>query len=171
MSGWRKLATGFGFLVALAGAGCDKSPEFRAPVVPQGRIGYNEGPIRTHGLYSCSAVILDYQEKVLLAHATSGTDRDSSGRPGVRVGNVVDKMVLEAKKRGFDLENSFAIINAGGKESLELIKRDFRDYGIKVRGANTELSPRTGYHPLRSFPRQRTVFYDPKSNLTSVHLD
>ncbi len=111
----------------------------------------------------CSAVILDSRNEALFAHAKPGSEPDAwESLETVCVGNVVDKMVAEARTRGFDLRKSFAIVNAGSKNSQDSIAADFENYGVEVRYTSTLFAPEG-----KDF-RGRMVSYDPKANSLEI---
>ena len=95
--------------------------------VEWGKIWYNRGPLESKGFHYCNAVILDYGDSAFLAHAFPDFYHK------VCSVTVVDELVRESRKRGFSPENAEAILNIGHKDDLEIIKRDLRKYGIRIR--------------------------------------
>lgn len=122
--------------------------------VLEGKISYNRGPIQSDGFYWCSAVILDYENKAIYTHDLAHFSGNKT--------DVVNKIVKEANKRGFELDKSFAIINAGRPCDLESISNDFKEYGIEIRCANTTYTSADG------MTGPRKVRYDPKENKLEI---
>ncbi len=104
-------------------------------LVRTGRIGYNKGPIESRNFMDCSAVILDYNNEALFAHAIPEHSLDLRDFSAVGAYDVVDTLVKEAKIKGFDLSETIAHINAGDKELLDSILNDLQKYKIKVETA------------------------------------
>ena len=133
--------------------------------VETGHIGYSKSQIKTRDLDLCSAVILDFGDSVLLAHALPTKNNiEYEGVSYVTIGNVVDKLVQESRSRGLDYTTGEAIINAGNEESLEYLKAEISERGMQVLEANTEKAPNPNYayNPLR------TVHFDPRSNKLKI---
>ncbi|MBW2992037.1 hypothetical protein KY345_02350 [Candidatus Woesearchaeota archaeon] len=130
------------------------SPVLRKPVeVEIGYIKYNKGPIVSNNFFRCSAVILDYNNEAVFAHAMPKTGY-------VKVDNVVDLAVREAKRRDFDLRKTKAFVNTWNDEYKERILRDLKRYGIRVEEAKAEYYG----HDLK-----KDMIYNPRKD--SLHIE
>ncbi len=132
-----------------------------APVyVSTGTIRYSQGkPITSQGFYRCSAVILYENNRALYAHTIPG---DLASEANVCIGNVVEKILNKAQQRGFKLEQSFAVINAGSEVWLAKIETDFKKHNIPVRYASTL------YQQEAENRLSRKVSYDPQKNKLEI---
>lgn len=93
-------------------------------------IGYSDGKqIESSGFYWCSAVVLDSGNKAIYAHCRPTEERET-----------IQKMIELAKKQKMDLSNSFAVINAGLKSSMNIFSNGFAENGIEVKLANMEFA-------------------------------
>src|SRR3989344_3187381 len=131
--------------------------------VKPGQIGYvTNGIVRSEGFVNCSAVIFDYKDSALMAHALPVTSRgewlDEFGNNNSTVGNVVSSLIKEAGKRNIDYRACVALVNAGSDEALNLIAKDLDNAGI-LRGETT-----TEYAPTKENKITRTVNYNSKSD-------
>ena len=110
--------------------------------------------MESKGFHYCNAVILDYGDSAFLAHAFPDFYHK------VCSVTVVDELVRESRKRGFSPENAEAILNIGHKDDLEIIKRDLRKYGIRIREAAID--------EPRDIESSRDIRFDPSSDSTRV---
>lgn len=103
-----------------------------------GQIGYSSQNIKSNGFTTCSAVILDFGNDGLMAHAYPSEDIPKSYSYSwendgfVSADTVVDGLIAEAHGRGLSLDRAVAIVNAGTLESLEQITSDFKHNQIPV---------------------------------------
>ncbi|MBI4163317.1 MAG: hypothetical protein HY512_00525 [Candidatus Aenigmarchaeota archaeon] len=107
---------------------------------------------------SCSAVILDYGDEALLAHSFNG-EYGPTNFNQICTGNVVDRLVEEARIHGFYLRMSKATINAGWEPDLREIISGLEKHGISIQEARyTEFVAGL----------ERDVYYDPESDLLRI---
>src|SRR3989338_3636950 len=146
-----------GFTAALVGA-IFSVYELCSPLlpkeVPPSSIGYvQHNTITSRGFFCCSAVIVDYNDKAVMAHALpewlAYHDDDF-----VNTDNVVDKVVKELHRRNMPLDECSAIVDAGESKSLQTIVNDLHEYRIEIR----QQSLADNSHP--SF-RRRDISYNP----------
>lgn len=142
-----------------------QSFKYELPDVPEGTIAHIQGPSQARGFYECSAVILDYGNEALFAHATSGLETYGGPRENpreVNVGNVIPRMLQEAQRTGLDNRPCFAVVNAGSPESLERITSDLISNGIQIKSSNMNFAPTSNSR------QPRTILYDPANDLLDV---
>ncbi len=129
--------------------------------VSEGRIEYNKGPLISHGFYGCSAVILDFGEEALMAHAyPQRAYGRSKHRESDLVGydTVVTELVEDARRRGLDLKHARAFVNFGEDSSRKKIMSDLFLRGIYVA------------HEEFNREKDRVIHYDPKHDSMTVYL-
>lgn len=98
--------------------------------VAEKHTGYSGGKqIESSGFYWCSAVVLDSGDKAIYAHCRPTEETET-----------IKKMIELAKKQNMDLSNSFAVINAGLKSSMNIFSNGFAEKGIEVKLANMEFA-------------------------------
>lgn len=130
--------------------------------VPPGDIGTTNGKeIVSRHFYSCSAVVLDEDNKAVMAHALEADTPYTT--PGfVYAGNVVDKLLglhyLPSP------EHSAAHIYAGDQKSLDIIVRGFQEHHIRI--ASAELAEHD-----KKIVRMFTVRYNPVNDALNVELE
>lgn len=136
-------------------------PNLECKTVAMGRIGFNQGPIRSNYVSWCTTVILDYGGTAFLAHALPG-ESDNQDYPGlINVNNVVMYLVRESRKRGFDPRSSEAIINTSTQEYLEVITNDLVERGIPIRITIKEGGPSRNIIYLPTLNRMEIEFNKP----------
>lgn len=125
-----------------------------------GSLGFRENaPLVSEGFAVCSAVILDYENKAVFAHALPSGVRSPQGGP-INADNVVEYLCLEVSKHGIKPEDTRAFIDAGSQEDIEIIKRGLERRGIKIEEAIVD--PATCFN-------LKTISYDPVSNKMSAY--
>jgi ribosome-associated translation inhibitor RaiA len=127
--------------------------------VGPGEICYNRGPLESMGFIDCSAVILDFGNSALMAHAYKNPSKYNF----VSTDDVVDKMLDEANKKNLKADGCEAIVDAGCDEALVKITKELRKHGIKVRIADTRGAPRDEFSI-----RYRDVRYDPLTERVTI---
>ncbi|MEK6859214.1 MAG: hypothetical protein AABX54_00215 [Nanoarchaeota archaeon] len=131
-----------------------------------GKMEYAHGPLISHDLTNCSAVILDFGEDALMAHALPVQSYDyytlegstystssSSDRHFIGYNTCIDELVDEVQRRNLDIKNSEAIISFGRDFPKEQILNKLSQKGIKIKELHYSDS-------LKS----RSVIYSPKLN-------
>lgn len=122
--------------------------------IDMGSIKYITSPAKSLDFFSCTGVILDYQNKAVFAHATPWyiynremikrkalnpssdyLDTDEVGVDYLETNgaNVVKKLIRESERRGLDPKEGKAIVIAGEKEELEEILSNLHAEGISVK--------------------------------------
>lgn len=135
-------------LVAVYSFGITSSSKF----VPEGRIGYSRGKqIESSGFYWCSAVVLDSRDEAIYAHSKPSEET-----------RTVEKVMNYAREHNIDLSDSFVVINAGTKDSLEKLSCGFSDKGIEIRLSNMDFCQEENNR------NPRKVSYSPRGNLLKI---
>lgn len=124
---------------------CGSIPESRNIItVPVGEIRASTGPDFYSSKFAfCSAVVLDYGDEALFAHATPESPLGAS-TISIDTTKVVNSLVKRMITNQIQPSNPKAYINAGSQKALDLISKELTNYGIEVAVANTELAPPSG---------------------------
>ncbi len=119
--------------------------------------------LKSQRFLDCSAVILDYENSAVMAHAFPGNFNSRSGFYGhLNANNVVQNLSEALLKKGIKPKDSEAIINAGSQRDLDTILLNLKERGIKVR----ESSVARPTNPIKE--RERDIIYNPVSNELKV---
>jgi hypothetical protein len=125
-------------------------------------ITYHSGALTSEGFLGCSAVVLDWGEEAIMAHALPYL-RPNLIRRGVTLftaGGVVERLIDESSKYGLNPKDAEAHINSGDKKSLLRIIKNLENNSIKI--AKAELRFQDEYLPKFSSPK--TLTYIPTKN-------
>jgi hypothetical protein len=139
--------------------------------VTQAQLIYSSKPVESKGFWNCSAVIMDYGDEAVFAHAWP-TSFDAGrfwgsleeqyrreGYPLITVDNVVEEIGKEAKRN--DLEKGEAIV-IGYNEEVQIVVNDLRKKGIKIRKVLTR-------EDLRKESCAIDVIYDPATDYLEIN--
>ena len=160
-----------GLLTLLAGTALSiggSSPMEDYVDVSTGQVGYSQGrKIKSDQFGLCSALILDYGDNAIMAHAIPSSDSrifegfylDMSGRYQMFTDNVVEKSVKELNKMNIPLSSVEAIVNSGEPKGLKEITNKLNEYRIKIRKTSLESNGEC---------RERSVRYDPQGDTLKV---
>ncbi len=140
--------------------------------VPVGEIRYSNGPVISHNFVACSAVIFDYGDRTIMAHAlpTLSNYATLGEKEGVGTYDVIDDMVKMSEEKGLNYRNADVIIDAGDKESLDVLLHSANRHGLRIIRVNTERIERIAKiereEPDKIFGNgwYTTIFYDPLTN-------
>ncbi|MDD5192477.1 MAG: hypothetical protein PHH54_06360 [Candidatus Nanoarchaeia archaeon] len=132
--------------------------------VPIARARYSNGEVlESMDFISCSALILDYKDKAIMAHAPDEEYANYMFEWGVPpegndvyIGNVVKYLSNEMREKGINPKECKAFINAGSERGLEKITNDLKEAGIGVESSKLDQNP-------------RNMRYDPKTNNLTVN--
>lgn len=143
-------------LACILGCNPDKNPV----EVGIGEIAYARNSIIfSRNFESCSAVILDYKDESLMAHALSDNDKTPYfPEDYLTTRTVISKLKQEAIRRRFNLEECQLIIHALDKPSYEILVKDSKEYNLKIKTAE--------YDPLEYETRDYsvTISYTPSKD-------
>jgi len=127
--------------------------------VPVGRIKHNSGPLISHGFTLCSALILDFGNEAIMAHALPlGTPGHIYKGPYATQRTVVQKILEKTLEKGLDFSKAKAIIHTGEKETLERISADLSKFKIPIEVTNLHKDP----------SKDRTILYDPSTSYLGI---
>ncbi|HLD57536.1 MAG TPA: hypothetical protein VJA47_04470 [archaeon] len=156
MGALRRFLLGLGLVygLTLPNDSVNRTPNSETVSVGWGEIGYNNGPLESKGFHYCSAVILDYGNEALLAHAFQSFHYKSC------TATVADDLVRESRKHGLYPKSAEAILNIGNKDDLEQIEGGLREHGIRIREVVIDEPVNIGTH--------MDIYYDPLTNFIRV---
>ncbi|GEM_PF-2766623 len=136
--------------------------------VSWGHVAHINSPAKSYGFYGCTAVIFDYGNEALFSHALAGYDLIGinfrgrlDDRAPVNGYNVVERMVEESRKRGLNLRDCEALIDAGNETELRKILEDLNKEGIKVRKSKL-------WSVSNGTPIRRDVYFNPSRDLLVI---
>lgn len=108
--------------------------------VPAGefRDAKNNDMLYSEGYFGCSALVIDYGDGALLAHALPESEEHWRGRnlntiSYLHTDNVVEQTVGYIRNNGINPKSCFAIVDAGQEKDMKIILRDLRHEGIRVK--------------------------------------
>ena len=116
--------------------------------------------ITSKNFKDCSAVIIDYGDSCIFAHSVPGNSIDLPYFTVLGSYDVADNLIKKCKEKKIDLSKSFAVINAGSKQSLDSIFSNFAKYEIRIKKATYE---------KENEERLRKVSYDSKKNVLDIN--
>jgi hypothetical protein len=115
------------------GIGCERiNDKNDMTVIPTGSYSFGQ-KIASYDFAGCSAIAIDYGDSAVFAHAIPGGSMDLIDYSCIGSCDVVDTLVKKLKDRGIDYSKSFAVVNAGIKQSLDSIMSDLKKYNIPVK--------------------------------------
>lgn len=121
--------------------------------VPVTGARYSDGNIlESRGFSSCSAVILDYKNKAVMAHAPNSEEGYSTfkDKEDVYVENVVEYLSNKMREKGINPRECKAFVNAGSNEGLEKITNDLRESGIEIESSKLDKNSRDIKYNLKT---------------------
>jgi len=150
----------------------DIQKEFQDPtqmpkIVQPGHVEYNNGDLVSYDFVRCTAVVFDYGDSALMAHATPLLEPKLfilTRKESITAGSVVEYFIQESNRLGLNPKEARAYVNAGDKKSLDKITEELKKNHIPVIKAKMRF--RKGYDP--SYSDVRTILYSPSRNKLSV---
>jgi hypothetical protein len=128
----------------------DSSSWPSAKNVDTGKIEFSNGPLESLDFCHCSAVIFDFGDSALFAHALPGpTDACPSL---VDLTNVVERLIDESHKRNLDIQQCKAVIYTDNWNRRDYLERKLKSKGIQLGTrayVNTGFFNNVYYHPER----------------------
>lgn len=138
-------------------------------IVKVGEGRYNQGNLVSYDFVRCSAVVFDYGENALMAHALPllAPEFDFMGKKLITSGGVVDYLINESKKYGLNPDEAEVYVNSGDQISLDKIIETLESSNLTIKEGKFRF--KEGYNPQSS--DSRIVLYDPHENKLSVFKD
>ena len=157
-------------LMPLVSTGYSKGDASKPVVVRAGRAEYNQGNLVSYGFGECSAVVLDYGNSAIMAHAVPllGKNIDiqlsvlNRKNKTITSGGVVDYLLEESAERGLNPKRAQAHVISGNQKSLERIVSDLKLQGIAIVQASLRDDKSTIKEELS------TILYSPSEDKMTV---
>lgn len=150
--------------------------------VDVGKIRCGNGKMKSLGFGDCTAVILDFGNEALMAHALPEEYKyyeyysfdyfmlsDFFGPKRIDFHtqiysfNVVDRLIKEAKRKNLDIDHAEAILDAGRPDLYLAILMDLHKNNIKIRKAQCHMPTEENFY----YPK-RDIYYNPKTDNLEV---